>query len=65
MASLGEHFKINPDNLVSDNKVIFKGANYRITILSERLIRFEYSLNNEFYDGATEIVHNVFLMYQR
>ena len=58
MASLGEHFKINPDNLVSDNKVIFKGANYRITILSERLIRFEYSLNNEFYDGATEIVHN-------
>ena len=58
MASLGEHFKINPANLVSDNRVVFKGKNYRITILSERLIRFEYSLNNEFYDGATEIVHN-------
>ncbi len=58
MASLGEHFKINPDNLISDNKSIFKGINYRITILSERLVRFEYSLNGNFYDGATEIVHN-------
>ena len=58
MASLGEHFKITPENLVSDSKIVFKGVNYRISILSERLIRFEYSLNNEFYDGATEIVHN-------
>ncbi len=58
MASLGEHFKINPENLVSDSRVTFKGVNYRITILSERLIRFEYSLKGEFYDGATEIVCN-------
>ena len=60
MASLGEHFKINPSNLVSNNKTVFRGTNYRITILSERLIRFEYSTKNEFYDGATEIVHNRF-----
>ncbi len=58
MTSLGEHFKINSDNLVSDSKVVFKGVNYRITILSERLIRFEYSIDGNFYDGATEIVHN-------
>ncbi len=58
MASLGEHFKINPNNLVSNSKTVFRGANYRITILSERLIRFEYSTKNEFYDGATEMVHN-------
>ena len=58
MASLGNHFQINLDNLISDSKVIFKGVNYRITVLSDRLIRFEYSLNGDFYDGATELVHN-------
>lgn len=58
MTSLGNHFKINHENLVSDEKAIIKGVNYRITILSERLIRFEYSTNGEFYDGATELVHN-------
>lgn len=58
MASLEKHFKIDPEKLVSDRKVVFKGVNYRITILSERLIRFEYSLDGKFYDGATELVHN-------
>ena len=58
MASLEKHFQINPENLISDSKMIFKGVNYRITVLSERLIRFEYSLDGKFYDGATEIVHN-------
>ncbi|MBQ7031186.1 MAG: DUF5110 domain-containing protein [Bacilli bacterium] len=58
MASLEKHFQVNLDNLVSDRKVVFKGVNYRITVLSERLIRFEYSLDGKFYDGATELVHN-------
>ena len=58
MASLGDHFKINTDNLVCDTKTVFKGVNYRITVLSDRLIRFEYSLEGNFYDGATELVHN-------
>ena len=58
MASLGEHFKVNTDNLVSDSRVTFKGVNYRITVLSERLVRLEYSLDGTFYDGMTEIVSN-------
>jgi len=58
MASLDKHFQVNQDNLVSDTKMVFKGVNYRITVLSERLIRFEYSLDGKFYDGATELVHN-------
>lgn len=58
MASLEKHFQVNLDDLVSDRKVVFKGVNYRITVLSERLIRFEYSLDGKFYDGATELVHN-------
>ncbi len=58
MASLGEHFLVNTENLVSDSRAVFKGVNYRITVLSERLIRFEYSLDGTFYDGKTEIVSN-------
>ena len=58
MASLGKHFEYNSDNLKAISKYTFKGANYRITVLSDRLIRFEYSLEGNFYDGATEIVHN-------
>lgn len=58
MASLESHFQINMDNLMGNSKVMFKGVNYRITVLSDRLIRFEYSLDGQFYDGATEIVRN-------
>ena len=58
MASIGEHFKINPSNFMVDGRTVFRGKNYRITVLSERLIRFEFSLNGVFYDGPTEIVHN-------
>ncbi len=58
MASLGDHFKIDAEKLISDSKYTFKGVNYRITILTDRLIRFEYSLDGKFYDGATELVHN-------
>ena len=58
MASLGKHFEVSDNNLVAPSKYVFKGINYRITILSDRLIRFEYSLDGNFYNGATEIVHN-------
>ncbi len=58
MAGLGTHFKINKDNLLCDSRNVIKGVNYRISVLSERLIRFEYSPKGEFYDGETELVHN-------
>ena len=58
MASLGTHFQFNTETLISDSKTVFKGVNYRITVLSERLIRFEYAIDGTFYDGKTEIVHN-------
>ena len=37
---------------------VFQGKNYRITILSEILIRFEYSLTGNFLDEKTELVRN-------
>ena len=40
------------------DKTIFQGKTYRITVLSERLIRFEYNLNGQFLDLPTEFAIN-------
>ena len=42
MYNLGEHFNMNLDRSKSNNKCIFKGEKYRITVLSERLVRLEH-----------------------
>lgn len=39
-------------------KRVFQGKSYRITILSERLIRFEYNLSGQFLDLPTEFAIN-------
>ena len=54
MANLDAHFKINYKDAISDEKAIFKGSKYRITIMSERLIRFEYNESGIFFDHPTE-----------
>ena len=53
MYDLGPQFKMNNDDLIVDEKVIYKGEKYRIEILSERLIRLEYSENGNFVDLAS------------
>ena len=58
MANIDEHFKVNYANAKAKDNAIFKGEKYRITLLSERLIRFEYSEEGIFYDGLTERVIN-------
>lgn len=55
---MDEHFKIDYSHAKAKENVVFKGQKYRITILTERLIRFEYSEKGEFYDGLTERVIN-------
>jgi len=57
MYPLGEQFKlkINPN---TNPKNIIKGENFRISILTERLIRFEYSDIGEFEDLPTEFAWN-------
>ena len=37
---------------------VFRGNNYRITVLTDRLVRFEYSLSGEFLDAPTEFAIN-------
>lgn len=58
MASIDEHFKIDYTHGKAQENAIFKGEKYRITLLTERLIRFEYSEDGIFYDGLTERVIN-------
>ncbi len=58
MAEMNDHFKYDVELGKSDPKVTFAGANYRITVLTERLIRLEYSEEQFFYDGLTENVIN-------
>ena len=59
MYNLGEKFiNHNIDRLISLPNSVFSGNKYRITVLTERLIRLEYDDNNEFNDLETSIVKN-------
>lgn len=60
MYKLGEQFNVNMGLGISDNASIFKGQKYRITILTERLIRFEYSEEGSFVDAPS-----VFAVFRR
>ncbi|MBR1749181.1 MAG: DUF5110 domain-containing protein [Bacilli bacterium] len=52
------HFKENYQNAKSKPEVTFQGEKYRITVLTERLVRLEYNQNGTFFDDLTEQVIN-------
>lgn len=56
MYNLGEQFKFNHDKSKANEKSIIQGNKYRITIITERLIRFEYNENGIFEDRPTELI---------
>ena len=58
MYNLGPHFTIQPNNLKASSDVTFEGSKYRITVLTERLIRLEYSEIGKFSDDSTQLVVN-------
>jgi len=49
-------FKPNLEDAKSNEKAIFKGKNFRITVLSESLLRLEYDQGSVFEDRPTERV---------
>ncbi len=55
MSKLADHFKVDYNEAKSKDQVIFRGGKYRITILSEILIRLEYDENGVFEDRPTEL----------
>ncbi len=58
MAELQEHFKMNYAKILPSTNNIIKGNKYRITVLSELLVRLEYSETGVFEDRPTELVMN-------
>jgi len=57
MYPLGEHFKLKINSNVNPKNVI-KGEKYRISILSESLVRFQYNEMGVFEDSPTEFAWN-------
>ena len=58
MASFGKHFKVDTGLGLSNPNAIKKGNRYRITVLSDRLIRLEYAPDGKFNDNLTDLVVN-------
>ena len=56
MYPLGKQFEFNNDKSKSDSKSIIKGHNYRISVISDRIVRLEYSPSDTFNDRPTELV---------
>ena len=59
MYKLGEQFTNNSvESLTSKESAVIRSSTYRISVLSERLIRLEYSDNGVFNNYETAIVKN-------
>lgn len=58
MYDFGENFKIDISKSKTDSSYVFEGQKYRISILSDVLIRFEYSENGKFNDYPTFFAYN-------
>lgn len=52
------HFQIDYSKNRSNKEAVFQGQTYRITVLSERLLRLEYNKDGIFFDDLTEQVIN-------
>ena len=56
MYKLGEQFSFDYEKAKPNEKNVVQGAKYRFTVLTERLIRMEYSEEGIFEDRPTELV---------
>ncbi len=56
MYDLGDQFKLDLAKSKANDECVFKGSKYRITVLTERLVRLEYSETGTFQDYPTELV---------
>ena len=58
MYQLGKHFEIDYTNIKPNPKSVVQGKNYRVTVLSERVVRLEYSASGVFVDRPTQLILN-------
>ena len=55
MYDLGEQFNMDLEKAKANPKCVFKGEKYRITVLTDRLIRLEYQKDGQFVDQPSEL----------
>ena len=63
MSNLSDYFVRNENDLISKRECMVMGNNYRFTILTDRLIRLEYSVNGVFEDRSSQNV--IFRNFER
>ncbi len=56
MYNLGEQFNMDLTASKANPKCVFTGEKYRITVLTERLVRLEYQPEGHFVDAPTELI---------
>ena len=63
MYPLGKQFEIDYKNTQAESKAIYKGTNYRISIITERVVRLEFSPEGKFVDEPTQLIQKRNLGY--
>ena len=58
MYKLGEQFEVSYEHAKANPKNVIVGQKYRITVMTERLVRLEYNENGIFEDRPTQLVWN-------
>jgi len=56
MYPLGKQFEVDNSKAKCDEKCVAKGANYRISVITERIIRLEFSPSGQFNDRPTQLI---------
>ncbi|MBQ9018868.1 MAG: DUF5110 domain-containing protein [Bacilli bacterium] len=56
MYPLGKQFEVDYTKAKSDSKSIIQGSNYRISVITERVVRLEFSLSGQFNDRPTQLI---------
>ena len=56
MYPLGKQFEIDYTKAKCDQKAVVQGNNYRISIITERVIRLEFSPTGQFNDRPTQLI---------
>ena len=56
MYPLGKQFEVDYTKAASDKKAVVQGPNYRISVITERIVRLEFSPNGQFNDKPTQLI---------
>ena len=56
MYPLGKQFEVDYIKAKCDKKAVVQGSNYRFSVISERIIRIEYSPDGKFLDKPTQLI---------